>query len=51
MTELFYVGFIASCVLFVVTATATLRAAELRFPAFKAFLDRHFPEPDDWRSW
>jgi hypothetical protein len=42
----FYIGFIGLCLLAFVGAAAALQWAEDRHPRLKAFLDRHWPEPE-----
>jgi hypothetical protein len=53
MPAVYYVWFIASAMLVLVFLAATLRALELIFPSFSAWLDRHVgAEPfDEWRRW
>jgi hypothetical protein len=52
MTLVFYVLFLASAMLVLVALAATLRALELLFPRFSAWLDRVIPEPvDEFRQW
>lgn len=46
MSVLLVIGVASTLILTFVGLYLILRGLELAFPAFKAFLDRHFPEPD-----